>query len=109
MSGVIRRTYGPADAGEQEPFALGHDALSSLTIGVHVTGEATLGLEWTLDDVNEVEVPLWFPSQEIPAGTTATVYAYVPGPWLFGRINLQIIAGSVTLFAHRAFTIGARY
>lgn len=111
MSNPIWREYGPLDSGPQSPFNLDFVSLTQATIGVFIVdGQCEYSIEVTLDDVNNPDVtPRWFTLDEFPAGTNVTKYAAIYNPWMFGRINLELITGQVELKVQQAFITGNRY
>lgn len=109
MSQPVRRHYTSLDSGPQSPVNLDFTRIAQTTFAVAVlSGTATFAVEVTLDDVNDPDVtPYWFPLDEIPAGTTESIYAAVHNPWLFARLNLELITGEVRFEVQQA--LGTRH
>ena len=92
------QTFNPATTavGPQTPIALNHLAQSEASIAVYdEAGDAEYGVEFTLDDVNNVDTPRWFMLTDIPAGSSGSRFTSITLPCKFVRLNLTFITGAV--------------
>lgn len=106
-----RFAVGSIVLGPQTPVNLDYLALTQTTVAVAIiTGTAAFGVEYTLDDLNDpaVTAPQWFASKGIPPGTAATIYDAIIQPWLFARINITAMTGTLQFQIAQAFLTGNR-
>jgi len=61
-----------------------------------VSGVAEFSVEFTLDDVNDATVtPRWLTLEDIPAGTSETIYSAFYWPVQFIRLNIEALTGDL--------------
>lgn len=67
----------------------------NVSVGVVlVSGTATFGVQYTLDDVNNAAVtPRWIADATLPAGTSSTGFSAYQSPVQAIRMNIQSIGG----------------
>lgn len=101
MAAPISRRYEPATTllGEQEPVNLDFLPLSETFVGVFVeSGNATYGVEITLDDVNDHSItPRWFELKGFGIANRDSAYVSFSHPVRFARLNIASFTGPIEL------------
>lgn len=90
--------------GPQEAKGLDYLPLTSCTIAVALlTGDMVYSVEMTLDDVNDpAVVPYWFTNGDFPVGTEISGYSELYTPWLFVRLNIASMTGTVSFYVSQS-------
>jgi hypothetical protein len=109
MGNPVRRKYTTLNEGVQAPLNLDWLPIAQTLIAVWAAGDATYSVEATLDDINDPTAePRWFTLKDFPVGTMGSKYAAIYEPWLFLRINFEIILADVELKVQQAWNNGPR-
>ena len=90
--------------GAQSPVNLEINAPGVAFVGVHLSGTADYGIQFTMDDVNNANVtPRWFDLDEIPFGVHGTRYAHFTFPARFLRLYIVSFTSVIELKVAQSF------